>query len=333
MDYQRITDVPAVSNLSGNDSIYIRQGDTFRRVSIPDFLQALGIQDGNDGVSPTVTITTIPGGHRLTITDADGPKSFDVMDGGTSDFITFGGSCSTAANVQAKVVQSGTTGIGPGATLYANFAYANTAANPTLSAGGITASVVGPNLQPIEAAVLTAGLHQLHLLAYLDATGSATTVWVLLDKAGRDGQDGAPGADGLGLPAPGEDDNGKVPVVRGGEYTLETPASPVSGVIADGYCGTAANAGIKVEQGYINQEIVSGTVVIIYFANANTHVAPKLKVNGVQGPIIGSDATTGSAGPLTKGLHIFVWLARYSGWWMLDGASTALMPAVEEGLA
>ncbi|MFR8332127.1 MAG: hypothetical protein ACLU9S_07010 [Oscillospiraceae bacterium] len=136
MDYQRITDVPAVSNLSGNDSIYIRQGDTFRRVSIPDFLQALGIQDGNDGVSPTVTITTIPGGHRLTITDADGPKSFDVMDGGTSDFITFGGSCSTAANVQAKVVQSGTTGIGPGATLYANFAYANTAANPTLSARG-----------------------------------------------------------------------------------------------------------------------------------------------------------------------------------------------------
>lgn len=113
-------------------------------------MQALGIQDGNDGVSPTVTITTIPGGHRLTITDADGPKSFDVMDGGTSDFITFGGSCSTAANVQAKVVQSGTTGIGPGATLYANFAYANTAANPTLSAGGITASVVGPNLQPIE---------------------------------------------------------------------------------------------------------------------------------------------------------------------------------------
>ena len=103
--------------------------------------------------------------------------------------------------------------------------------------------------------------------------------------------------------------------------------------IRDSYCGTAANAEIKVEQGYINQEIVSGTVVIIYFANANTHVAPKLKVNGVQGPIIGSDATTGSAGPLTKGLHIFVWLARYSGWWMLDGASTALMAAVEEGLA
>lgn len=46
---------------------------------------------GNTGVSPEVTITTITGGHRVTITDADHPsgQSFDVMDGsgggGTSD--------------------------------------------------------------------------------------------------------------------------------------------------------------------------------------------------------------------------------------------------------
>lgn len=39
--------------------------------------------DGTDGVSPEVTITTITGGHRVTITDADHPlgQSFDVMDG------------------------------------------------------------------------------------------------------------------------------------------------------------------------------------------------------------------------------------------------------------
>lgn len=38
---------------------------------------------GADGVSPTVTITAITGGHRVTITDADHPagQSFDVMDG------------------------------------------------------------------------------------------------------------------------------------------------------------------------------------------------------------------------------------------------------------
>lgn len=78
MDYQRITDVPAVSDVAGSDSIYVRQGDTFRRISITDFLQALGI---TDGVSPTIAVSTISGGHRVTITDADGAKTFDVMDG------------------------------------------------------------------------------------------------------------------------------------------------------------------------------------------------------------------------------------------------------------
>ncbi len=81
MNYQRITDVPVAAQLEGEENLYIQQGDTFRRVSIADFLTALGIQDGNDGVSPTISITTITGGHRLTITDAGGPKTVDVMDG------------------------------------------------------------------------------------------------------------------------------------------------------------------------------------------------------------------------------------------------------------
>lgn len=36
---------------------------------------------GAPGVSPTVTVTNITGGHRVTITDAAGSSSFDVMDG------------------------------------------------------------------------------------------------------------------------------------------------------------------------------------------------------------------------------------------------------------
>ena len=42
---------------------------------------------GNDGVSPEVTITAIPDGHRVTITDAEHPtgQSFDVMDGIATD--------------------------------------------------------------------------------------------------------------------------------------------------------------------------------------------------------------------------------------------------------
>lgn len=38
-------------------------------------------KDGAPGVSPTVSVEDIDGGHRVTITDAEGAKSFDVMDG------------------------------------------------------------------------------------------------------------------------------------------------------------------------------------------------------------------------------------------------------------
>ncbi len=36
---------------------------------------------GKDGFSPTVTVSDIEGGHRITITDKNGEKTFDVMDG------------------------------------------------------------------------------------------------------------------------------------------------------------------------------------------------------------------------------------------------------------
>lgn len=36
---------------------------------------------GQDGTSPTIGITTIDGGHRVTITDKNGTDSFDIMDG------------------------------------------------------------------------------------------------------------------------------------------------------------------------------------------------------------------------------------------------------------
>ena len=37
--------------------------------------------NGYDGYSPTVTVTEIDGGHRVTITDKNGNKTFDVMNG------------------------------------------------------------------------------------------------------------------------------------------------------------------------------------------------------------------------------------------------------------
>lgn len=38
---------------------------------------------GKDGVSPTITVTDIEGGHRLTIVDVTGTKTVDIFDGAT----------------------------------------------------------------------------------------------------------------------------------------------------------------------------------------------------------------------------------------------------------
>lgn len=38
-------------------------------------------EPGDDGYSPSVSVTSISGGHRVTITDKDGEHTFDVMDG------------------------------------------------------------------------------------------------------------------------------------------------------------------------------------------------------------------------------------------------------------
>ena len=85
MNYQRITDVPAVADLAGSESIYIRQGDKFAQVPVAAFMQALGIKDGKDGISPTVSVAAIAGGHRITITDVNGTKTVDVLDGQPGD--------------------------------------------------------------------------------------------------------------------------------------------------------------------------------------------------------------------------------------------------------
>lgn len=64
--------------------------------------------DGDDGFSPVITVTTITGGHRVSITDATGTKSFDVMDGEGGTAITVDSALSSTSEnpVQNKVIKS-----------------------------------------------------------------------------------------------------------------------------------------------------------------------------------------------------------------------------------
>lgn len=68
---------------------------------------------GADGFSPTVTVTEITGGHRVTITDAEGDHVYDVMDGAQGETGTAGadGSGVWISTYHVTQQQSGSYGI------------------------------------------------------------------------------------------------------------------------------------------------------------------------------------------------------------------------------
>ena len=69
----------------GKDGVDGKDGsDGYTPVKGKDYFDGKDGQDGSDGkdgVSPTVSVSAITGGHRITITDANGTKTVDVMDG------------------------------------------------------------------------------------------------------------------------------------------------------------------------------------------------------------------------------------------------------------
>ena len=60
--------------------------------------------DGQDGYSPTVSVASFSGGHRVTITDAEGPHAFDVYDGSGS---SSGGADGITPTVSVSAIAGG----------------------------------------------------------------------------------------------------------------------------------------------------------------------------------------------------------------------------------
>ena len=190
-------------------------------------------QPGADGISPTVTVSPISGGHRVSITDSSGTQSFDVMDG-------IDGADGDPATLPV--------------------------AEPGILGG----------VKPVE------------------KTDSMTQP-VGVDTSG-----------GLWTAAPG-------------------------GVQA-GYCSTPAATATKQEDGFITNA-AGGSLIGVYFVHSNTAANPKLSILGVTGPILGGNMTAIASSALTKGMHLFAYLAQYGGGWRSDTTPSAIAAAVEGGLS
>ncbi len=107
------------------------------RVSITDVngtktFDVLNGSNGTNGFSPTITVTNITGGHRVSITDSQGTNSFDVMDGSGS------GGSSVSADVY-YVTPEDYGAVGDGSTDDTNaFSQACNSGKPVVLTGGKT---------------------------------------------------------------------------------------------------------------------------------------------------------------------------------------------------
>jgi hypothetical protein len=129
-------------------------------------------KNGTDGISPSITVTDITGGHRVTITDADGQHSFDVMNGEDGQGIPAGG---TAGQVLEK-------------TSGADYAVSWADKNPVVQVSGTTPSITAlPGVRYVcgEVATLDITLPASGCVGVVFTSGSTATVLTIAPPTGQ----------------------------------------------------------------------------------------------------------------------------------------------------
>lgn len=150
-------------------------------------------KDGADGHSPSVAVSDIDGGHRVTITDKNGTQSFDVMDGAGSDVdissidpskVVFPKGATTTYEIGKVKLENGMgTLVEPGGTLADFFNIFVDEKNPettdpsvSLTFSQAKAYEVGTKITPSYSATLNPGSY-----TYGPETGVTATAWEVTD--------------------------------------------------------------------------------------------------------------------------------------------------------
>lgn len=86
---KKISELPNLADISDDALLVVEFGGKAYNLTGAQWkAYAVEAAKKNPGVSPTVKVEDIAGGHRVTITDANGPKTFDVMNGGGAGDMT-----------------------------------------------------------------------------------------------------------------------------------------------------------------------------------------------------------------------------------------------------
>ena len=139
-------------------------------------------KDGNDGLSPTITITEIDGGNQIDITDVNGTKTFEILDGEKGDPGVYVGETEpTDVSVQVWVKPTGDTST---SVLYVRNAEGTFSPISTIQG---SAGNDGRGITSIErtSGDGSAGTTDTYTITYTDETTSTFVVY-----NGKDGESG-----------------------------------------------------------------------------------------------------------------------------------------------
>lgn len=148
---------------------------------------------GKDGVSPTVTVQEITGGHRLTITDANSTKNVDIMDG--ADGKTGADGSPGAAGEDGFSPTVSVSSISGGHRVYITDASGTKTFDVLDGSDGATGADGSPGATGQDGVSPTVAVSTItggHRITVTDADGSRS--FDVMD--GSNGQDGSPGAAG-----------------------------------------------------------------------------------------------------------------------------------------
>ena len=189
--------------------------------------------DGKDGVSPTVTVEDVEGGHRVTITDATKTQIFDVLDGKDGKAGQDG-----APGSPGKDGRDGVDGVSPVVTVS--------------NMGDGTHKVEVTDKNGTETFWVSNGADAVNPFVYVETIAGGHRV-VVEDVSGRqsfdvmdgkDGSDGAPGSPG----ADGVSPTVQVDAIYGGhKVTITDKNGAQSFDVMDGKDGTGGDGGTQVQ--------------------------------------------------------------------------------------
>ena len=262
---QGIQGIPGIQGEQGPKGDKGNKGDAF---TYDDFteeqLAALTGPAGSDGVSPTVTSTDITGGHRLTITDAGGTSTVDVMDGTNGTDGTDG--------------TNGTDGVSPSVTISSITGGHSVSITDKDHPSGQSFNVMdGTNgTDGVSPAVSITSITDGHTVTITDADHPSGQSFNVMD--GEDGQAGATGQRGSGT------------------YQISTAPSSyttTTGGFTPKYRISLAT--VKSEAG-ITEVIVGDVIIQSYYTYPVGYVDSSYVYLGTRVSIRGAKGATGSTG-------------------------------------